>query len=212
MVRKIELLLATLLLLGLFSPEIADPDFWWHLKTGQYLVERRALPVPDPFAFTTTRAHDAYPGESATRYFNLTHEWLAQAVMYLVYAAGGFAGVVLWRAAMLAAFCGAAGWLAYRRCGGYYRALVATFAAAGVAAGFASDRPFLFTFVLLAATIAILEVGRPLWLLPPIFLLWANCHGGFFLGWVTVAAYAAQSWIRRRDWKLPAWGAAAVLA
>ena len=109
MVRKLELLLAALLLLGMFSPEIADSDFWWHLKTGQFLVEQHRLPVPDPFAFTTARAHDAYAGEPVTRYFNLTHEWLAQAVMYLVYRAGGFAGIVLWRAAMLAALCGIAG-------------------------------------------------------------------------------------------------------
>ena len=35
-----------LFLAGLFSGEIFDPDFWWHLKTGQFLVEQRRLPVP----------------------------------------------------------------------------------------------------------------------------------------------------------------------
>jgi len=46
------------------------------------------------------------------------------------------------------------------------------------------DRPYLITFLLLASTIAILETRRPMWLLPPLFLIWANCHGGFFLdGW-----------------------------
>ena len=212
MVKKIELLLAAMVLLGLFSSEIADPDFWWHLKTGQFVVQRRALPVPDPFAFTTARARDAYAGEGVTRYFNLTHEWLAQAVLYLVYRVGGFGGVVLLRAAMLAAFCGLAGWLAYRRCGGYYRGLLAAFAAAAVATEFASDRPFLFTFQFLAVTMAILETRRGLWLLPPLFAIWANCHGGFFLGWVVLAAYAVEGWLQRRDRRLPMVSAICVLA
>jgi hypothetical protein len=184
---------AALLWLGWFSPEIHDSDFWWHLKTGQYIVEHHALPVPDPFAFTTPGAAPAYAGEEITRHFNLTHEWLAQVLFYLVWRAGGFAAVVLFRAVLLAAFCALVGLVAWRRCGGFYGSLAAACAAAGMAAPFALDRPYLITFLLLAATIAILEFGSPLWLLPPLFLIWANCHGGFFLGWVVLAAYSAEA-------------------
>src|ERR1700693_5157585 len=56
---------------------------------------------------------------------------------------------------------------------------------------FAHDRSYLFTFLFLAATLAILEYRRWLWALPIIAIVWANCHGGFFLGWVAVAAYCA---------------------
>jgi hypothetical protein len=210
--RTLELLLSAILLFGIFSSEIADSDFWWHLETGRYLVEHRALPAPDPFAFTTVRARDAYPGEAATRYFNLTHEWLAQAMLYLVYRGAGFGGIVLWRAAMLAVFCGLAGWLAYRRSGGYYRGIAAALLAASVAAGFANDRPYLITFVLLAATVAILEERRWLWALPPIFVIWANCHGGFFLGWIALACYAVEGWLRRRDRGLLLVGAISIAA
>ena len=212
MVRRVELILAALLLLGLFSPEAADTDSWWHLATGRFVLEHHALPVPDPFAFTTAGARDAYAGENVTRRFNLTHEWLAQAAMYLAYRAGGFAGMILWRAALLSAFCGLAGWIAYRRSGGHYRGIAAAFLAAWVASGFAYDRPYLLTFLFLAVVIAILEAGRPLWLLPPLFVVWANCHGGFILGWLAVAAYAADAWLQRRDWRAGAWGAAGILA
>jgi hypothetical protein len=112
--------LAVVLWLGWFTPEIYDSDFWWHLKTGQYIVRNRALPVPDPFAFTTASAGEAYPGEAVTRHFNLTHEWLAQALFYLVWRTTGFGGVVLFRGALLAAFCGLVGLVAWRRCGGFY--------------------------------------------------------------------------------------------
>ncbi|HEY1183933.1 MAG TPA: hypothetical protein VGE89_07100, partial [Bryobacteraceae bacterium] len=106
--RRLGLLLAVLsavLCLGLLSPEIRDSDFWWHLRTGQYIVETRSLPVPDPFAYTTAAAPSAYAGEDAVRRFNLTHEWLAQALVYAAYRAAGFPGVVMLRALLLAAFC-----------------------------------------------------------------------------------------------------------
>jgi hypothetical protein len=189
--------LAAVLLMGWFSPEIYDTDFWWHLKTGQYVVEKHALPVPDPFAHTTGMRGPAYAGEEITRHFNLTHEWLAQTVLYLVYRAAGFPGIVLYRAALLALFCGLAGLIAYRRCGGFYRSLLAALAAAWVTGVFALDRPYLITFVLLAASIAILEYRRWIWVLPVLFLVWANAHGGFFLGWVVLAAYAAEALLLR---------------
>jgi hypothetical protein len=198
--RALLLTFSAVVWLGWFSPEISDTDFWWHLKTGQYLVETHSLPVPDPFAYTTAAARPVYAGEARVRYFNLTHEWLAQAIFYGVWRAGGFAGLVLFRAALLAAFCGLVGLVAWRRGAptgpGFYRALAAFFASAGVAARFAVDRPYLFTFFFLALAVAILEwrtAGWRIWLLPPLLLIWANCHGGYVLGWAVLGAYSAEA-------------------
>jgi len=204
--RRLVLALSAILLVGLFSTELRDSDFWWHLKTGQYLVEHRALPVPDPFAYTTSLARDAYSGESVVRRFNLTHEWLSQVILYGLFRAGGFAAIVLWRALMLGSICGFAGWIAWRRTASFYRSVAVALAAAAVVVDFALDRPFLFTYLFLALTLAILESRRHFWLLPPLLLIWANCHGGFFLGWFTIAVYAVRD---RRLW-LP--GTLAILA
>jgi len=106
------LALTALCLLGLFATEIADTDFWWHLKTGQYLVEQRALPVPDPFAFTTAASVPAYAGEERVRHFNLTHEWGMQLILSRAEAIGGAGGLVLLRSLLLTFFCGLTGWLA----------------------------------------------------------------------------------------------------
>jgi hypothetical protein len=190
--------LCALLLFGLFSPEIYDSDFWWHLRTGQYIVERRALPPPDPFSWTTTLARDAYPGEVRTRQFNLTHEWLAQAAMYGVWRIGGFPGVVAVRALTMTAFCGLVGLVAWRRRQSLYAALAAALATASVARVFALDRPYQITYLFLTATLAIVEFRRFLWLLPPMFLVWANCHSGYFLGWIVLGAWCAQSILERR--------------
>src|SRR5262249_25778553 len=96
--RPATIALAALLLLSWFSGEVGDSDAWWHLKTGQFILQQHRLPVPDPFAYTTYARPDSYASEGVTRYFNLTHEWLAQSAMYAAYAGGGFTGVVLLRA------------------------------------------------------------------------------------------------------------------
>jgi len=191
------LALAGLFLLGLFSTELADTDTWWHLASGRYIAEQHRLPVPDPFAYTTAGARDAYAGEAATRRFNLTHEWLAQLAMYGFEAAGGMGAVVLWKALLLALLCGAVGWTAARRTESLLWGVAAAVGAAALAIEFAHDRPSILSYVFTAVFIAICDRGRRLWLLPVLALIWANCHGGFFLGWLVVGAYTAEALLRR---------------
>src|SRR5260370_21928768 len=98
---KLAALSLTLIcLIGLFSTEIADTDFWWHLKTGQYIVEHRSLPVPDPFAYTTSLNR-----EDPVRHFNLTHEWLAQGLLFMTYRVARFPAIVFVRSLILATIC-----------------------------------------------------------------------------------------------------------
>jgi len=191
--------LAGLILFCVFSREISDTDFWWQLKTGEYITQTHSLPDPDPFAYTTAGAGEAYDGEAAVRHFNLTHEWLAQVGIHLVYRAAGFGGVVAGRAALLVLVCFLVGLIAWRRCGRFYRALAAALATAAALVPFAADRPYLVTFVLLAVTLAILESRHSLWLwsLPVVLLVWANSHGGFLLGWAAMGAWSAEALYRR---------------
>jgi hypothetical protein len=181
-----------LLLLCWLSRGTADADLWWHLKTGQFVLSQHRLPVPDPFAWTTYLGKPLYAGEELTRYFNLTHEWLAQVVLDLTYETGGLVALTFLRATALSLFCALAGWMVYRRTLSFYRALCAALAVGIVMHAFPEDRPQYFTYVFLALTINILDSRRRLWLLPPLFLIWANCHGGFFLGWVAVGIYCAE--------------------
>ncbi len=196
--RRAIVALAAILLMSCFSTEVADSDTFWHLQTGKYLLERHQLPIPDPFSFTTDLGKPL-PMEETVRAYNLTFEWLAQIIIYLAYAMGGFGGLVLWRASLMTAFCGLAGLWAWRRSQSFYRALAAAFVTAFIASYFNSDRPYQITYVLIVATILILEYRRWMWLLPPMFLVWANCHGGFIMGFVVLGAYCAESmWQRFR--------------
>jgi hypothetical protein len=189
--------LAAIFLLGLFSTELSDSDSWWHLATGRYIVTHHRLPVPDPFSYTTAGAAPAYPAEERTRRFNLTHEWLAQSAWYLIASAEGAGAVVLWKALLLAVLCGLTGLVAKWRAESNLWGVAAALAAASLAIEFAHDRPSILSYVFTAACIAILENRKRLWLLPPLLLIWANCHGGFFLGWIVCGAYAAEALLRR---------------
>src|SRR5690349_5717300 len=113
--RPALMVLAALLIIAWSSTEVGDTDTWWQLKTGQFLLQQHKLPAPDPFAYTTYMGKPAYPTEEVTRYFNLTHEWLAQIVFYLTYAGGGYAGLILLRCLLIAAFCGIVGLAAHHR-------------------------------------------------------------------------------------------------
>jgi hypothetical protein len=185
--------LAAFLLISVFTSESGDSDTWWHLKTGEYIVQQHKLPVPDPFSWTSYMRPEAYPGEATTRYFNLTHEWLSQVMMYSAFATGGFTGLILLRALWLTGFCAILFLIIYRRTGSYYPALAGALAAVCVLRNFVADRPQYVTYVFLAITILILESRKRLWVLPPLLLIWANCHAGFIMGWVVMGAYCGES-------------------
>ena len=189
------LCLAAAGLVGLFATPIADTDFWWHLKTGQYIVEHRELPVPDPFAYSTAGTGS----ETRVQRFNLTHEWLSQALMYAVFAMAGFPGIIAARVLLLAAVCGLAGFLSARLSGSFYAGIAGACATASVMLEFAADRPGVVSFLGVAVFITLLEMRRGWWALPVLALVWANCHGGFVLGWVVLAAYAIQT-NSRKSW------------
>jgi hypothetical protein len=217
--RWVVIGLATLALLSFFSGEVGDADTWFHLRTGAYIVQNHRLPVPDPFSWTTYMGRPAYPGEEMTRDLNLKHEWGAQVILYLVYAAGGFPAMVLFKSGCLTFFCAVVGWVVWRRTGRFYLAVAAAIAAGMIARDAAADRPQVVTYALMALTLWILERRRPLWILPPLFLFWANAHGGYFMGWVLLGAYCGEALFQRlrgnppRDEKT-LWGASllAILA
>src|SRR3982751_4810289 len=67
--RLLVFVLLLILFMGAARP-VFDPDFWWHLKTGQLIFETRTIPHADSFSFTARGAEW------------VTHEWLTELVMY----------------------------------------------------------------------------------------------------------------------------------
>jgi hypothetical protein len=161
----------------------ADPDLWGHIRFGQAMLSGRHLTLSDPYSY------------SAAGHLWRNHEWLCEVLMAAAYNALGVVGLKLLKLlltaatiVMLAIAEGETGAAPGVQLG------VLTMAAVTLAPQM-QFRPQLFTFLLLAALMAILtrdNCGRraPLWLLIPILALWANLHGGFVIGVATLAIYA----------------------
>lgn len=171
-------LFTAILFLALFviaAREISDPDFWWHLRTGQFIVETRAIPHHDIFSFTNI-------GQPW-----IAHEWLSEVVIYALYALGSFPALILTFAALVALTFA----LVYARTPGKpYLAAFAVLLAAFAAAPTFGARPQMFTLLLASVFLYLLDRRRDwLWTLPLLMILWVNLHSGYALGLLIVAVY-----------------------
>jgi hypothetical protein len=150
-------------------------DSFWHLRAGQEMWTRRAILLADPFSFTVPDA--AWPN----------HEWLTELLFYAVYRLAGLPGLTLLCAA---AVIGAVA-LAWSLMTGPTTTRVLLMGTAVVSAGAVwTVRPHVFTLLLLLVVVRLAVFRRYLWI-PPLFVLWANLHGGVALGVVALGAIAA---------------------
>jgi hypothetical protein len=179
-----------------------DPDTYWHLASAKWMVEHGQLLRSDVFSSTVNGAPYS------------VGEWLGQIGIYGAYLLGGWAGIALLRATLVAV-------------GAFFitrvalRAAPAPFAVAVTAIALAlseitwTDRPQLFTFALFPLLLDLLFAARAgrtrlLFVVPPLLLVWTNLHGGYALGLALVAIFAAEAVLTRRN-AMP-FAVAAVLA
>lgn len=176
------------------SSGLPDPDFYWHIAYGQWMIEHGALPVVDSFSWT-------FAGQPY-----LLTQWLGELVMGFAYEAGGGRGTALLAVALLAVTIGFS-WKGAR-----------LFVHPSVALGLAimcnlvpvvaPMRPQLFSFALLAVfsylAASYLKTGRRMYLagFPILMAAWVNLHGGFVMGIVLVGLIAtgvtAESLLKHR--------------
>jgi hypothetical protein len=157
----------------LASRPLSDGDFWFHLKTGEYIFHTGLVPKQELFSFT------AYGNPW------IAHGWLAGAIFYAVYSTVGLYPLMF----IFALIPTLAFWILFRRTVGH--PLVRWF---GILLGACCVLPNLGVrprmFSLLFATIFLVLLtdyvqngkGRAIWWLVPLTPLWVNLHGGFIIG------------------------------
>src|ERR1700680_2866732 len=80
--------------LGLFAMAArgaTDPDLWWHLRTGQLILENHAVFHADPYSFT--RLGQPW----------VNHEWLSEVLLFGLYRVAGFGGLTVAFAVVISA-------------------------------------------------------------------------------------------------------------
>lgn len=174
--RRLFFLVLLLVLFISTTREVTDPDFWWHLRAGQYIFETRTIPHTDIFSFT-------FAGREW-----ITHEWLSEVLIYAVFKWLGWGGLVVAFALIVTVAFG----ISYANCeeSGAHPLVswVAVMLGAATTAPVWGVRPQMFSLLLTSIFMALLShylrgySRRFVWLLPPLMLLWVNLHGGYVLG------------------------------
>ncbi|HEX4755877.1 MAG TPA: hypothetical protein VH661_09030 [Candidatus Dormibacteraeota bacterium] len=164
---------------------IRDPDFWWHLRSGQLILQTGGLLRTDPFTYTVSS------------HVWTMHEWLTEVLFAELYRWAGLAAIV--------AVLSVVTWLGvlcivmrarldrpgpFALGGGMVLAVIAGYPIWG-------PRAQMITFALACLTLLLTERylrrgGRLALLLLPLFLVWSNLHSGFIigLGFMTVVLVA----------------------
>ncbi len=163
-----------------------DTDLFWHLKTGEVIVKEGGIPAEDPFTYLSK--------DPLRQTLVLRSYWLADLVLYAVFAFAGYAGLVVLKAAtisltLLFVFLS----LQHR---GWLTTVSLSFLLAFYLSTWGVLKPNLFTFVLLASSVYCMEryrrVGRWSYQAGVIgsMVLWANMHGGYVFGVAIMGMYA----------------------
>ncbi len=172
---------------------LTEPDFGWHLRTGLDLLKQGwRLPPLDPYSHTMPD----WPW--------VEHAWFTDLIIgWLDTLFGGLGVILFFGAVTMAAWISAS---SCGRCSWVYR-LLACVLSLWVALPFLGARTQMVTLLGLGLLMIILErrqrgESSVLWILPPMFLIWANLHGGFsaglFLGILVVFGSALVRLVHRR--------------
>jgi hypothetical protein len=189
--------------------KIFTSDFGTHIALGRFVVNQREIPSIERWNYPSLGMENGSGGE-----------WGFQAVLYLVYAAGGEYAVsfLVW-AVVFGIFL-----FLYRamvlRGAHPLIAVLAIFAFSGFLRIRIQPRPEIFTYLFTAMTIFLLSEfyygnsKKLIYLFPPMILVWANSHptylmafglyGAFFADALVRAAWRKEfQWARLRTWVIP---------
>ncbi|MHB8973474.1 MAG: hypothetical protein ACYC3X_09630 [Pirellulaceae bacterium] len=168
-----------------------EPDVWWHIKTGEWIVDHHAWPEID--SFSSTGAGERW----------LAYSWLPELMLAGLYKTLGLRGLMMYTAVVSAGIV-AALLVMLRRTGANMTVVVGLTLAGTVGLiPVETPRPWLFSILFCIIELDMLlaagQTGdrwRLLWLVP-LFAIWANMHIQFILGLAVLGAAVTESLLSR---------------
>jgi len=165
-----------------------DPDMGWHLQNGHYLLEHN-LQVPSTDIYTYTMPD--YP--------LIMHEWVTDIIMYSIYTTFGFWGLSL----VFAGITAAAFFIVAKsvRARPEYQ-IIASLIGALASYTIVGIRPQVITLLFLGILLYILyrfienSRSKIIFLLPLLFLIWVNLHGGFAIGLFVLGLFLLAEFLK----------------
>ncbi len=168
---------------------LRDPGTFWHTVVGQKIIQSGKLIHSDPFSFSQQ-------GQSW-----IAQQWLSECIMAAVHAWAGLDGLLLLSATLLALLFAALARRLVRNGLPWPAAAVLLLLTIAASSHHFLARPHLATIAFMAVSFGLLcdvEAGkrspRSLLLLPPLFVLWTNIHGGA-LGGIATTLIVLFAWL-----------------
>ena len=171
------LFLVAVVLISLYgvTKEIEDPDFWWHLRTGQLIIQNHGLLATDPYTYTV--AGHAW----------VMHEWLTEVLFAALHSVSGLGLIVILLSLLTWGGLLCLVWKASLERRRYLPMAIGL--TLGLLTGYPiwGPRAQMITFalsclLLVLAERHLLRGGRAIWILVPLFVVWSNLHSGFIIG------------------------------
>ena len=163
-------------LFGISSRSFVDPDLWGHLRFGLDTIEAGHIIQEDPYSYLSLDQ----------RWIN--HEWLAEVAFGFAWLISHVQGLVLLKTVVALLTTGMIYFfLVHRHVAPLMAGILVFLAWFGIQPALGTIRPHMFTILFTAVLFIIIssaEIGkyRWLWILPVVFALWVNFHGGFLAG------------------------------
>ena len=180
-------LLLLIIIVNFALQPLTEPDFGWHLRTGLDVMRNGLLPAADPYSHTMPD----WPW--------VEHAWLTDVLVAVMYSVFGALGVIL-----LFAFVTIGAWSLAAATASVNVAFrwLACALSLWVALPYLGARTQLITLLGLALLSWMLKRWKEKndsvqWWIPPLFLLWANLHGGFIAGLLLLTLVTATTAIVR---------------
>lgn len=150
----------------LTSTALFSTDTWWHLATGKWIWENKAIPRNDPFSWSL-------PGADWT-----AHEWLFELLLYPF--SGTTYGVIIFCAVPVIANIFLF-WKLVKRTKPLMTGLILAVSATMLYPGLTA-RPQLYDYLFFTLMIYLYKENKWLYTIPVVILVWANMHSAVLLG------------------------------
>ncbi|HET9742135.1 MAG TPA: hypothetical protein VFQ00_05240 [Terriglobales bacterium] len=173
-------------LLWLQAGNVTDADIWWHMRTGEWILQHHQIPHVDPFSATTM----GHPW--------VDYSWLFDLGANFVVAHFDLASILWFQIAMYAVITAALLNLLSSLGMRFWAALGLTALAVFAMVQTFSPQPEAFTIFFFILEFHVLlwaeRTGRfkALWALPVLFALWANIHIEFVSGLFLLGAFCIE--------------------
>jgi hypothetical protein len=166
---------------------VKDPDIWWHLRTGDWIVANLGVPYQDYFStYGKGKPWIAY-------------SWLFEVCVYAVYARFGLTGLVYFTVVLAVSITFAVHQLVrLTRVPLVMEVALSGFALAAMSP-LMTPRPWLFTILFFSIELILISRAREegkhqaLWFLPLVFMFWANLHIQFIYGLAVLGLLLVES-------------------